>query len=342
MNETLFVESIQAAPSDVACRLVYADWLEERGDPRADLIRIEEEMRTLPVFSDRFWQLKPRRHELLQRSPKDWLATMRDGAECPPTFAHVPTGWKEWWRLIRVFTERWYRYPYLPDVGGRSSEVLATEERLGRKLPPSVREWVAFAYDVRGLWVEHDVLISDDHYVFGELVYRMEELPGYSALVLCQGERDRWRDTVLHANLDVPDPPVHGFTVDPDRRGSFVPLSQPLHGTLTYSVITLAMGRVPGGGGGFTAVLEEPDSILGELRGAFPVQCAFDRTVVFERENLLVVADLHEPSRCHLSVRLFKPLPRQTIPDFLWKYARRENSYGQVAEHISAVVSHRI
>ena len=245
---------------------------------------------------------QPRRHELLQRSPKTGSPRWRYGAECPPTFAHVPTGWKEWWRLIRVFTERWYRYPYLPDVGGRSF-VYWRPRAFGQELPPSVREWVAFAYDVRGLWVEHDVLISDDHYVFGELVYRMEELPGY--LRSCCA-RANGTDGATRSCMPILMCQTRPSTASPSTRtwrGSFVPLSQPLHGTLTYSVITLAMGRVPGGGGGFTAVLEEPDSILGELRGAFPVDRAFDRTVVFERENLLVVADLHEPpSRCHLSV----------------------------------------
>lgn len=46
-----FLEAIEAAPNDVACRLVYADWLEERGDARGELIRIEEEMNS-PTFRE--------------------------------------------------------------------------------------------------------------------------------------------------------------------------------------------------------------------------------------------------------------------------------------------------
>ena len=145
-KETPFLEAINAAPHDTATRLFYADWLEERGDPRAELIRIEEEMRPLPVFSDRFWQLKSRRYDLHQRLPKAWLEAMRYGTDCPPTFAHVPSNWQDWWRAIRVFAERWHRLHSLPDVGGRTTEIQETETRLGRQLPPSLKEWVAFAH----------------------------------------------------------------------------------------------------------------------------------------------------------------------------------------------------
>src|SRR5262245_19322229 len=103
--ETPFIEAIRANPNDVAARLVYADWLEERGDPRGEFIRIEEEMRPLPVFSDRFWELKPRRNELRQESTDNWLESMRYGTDCQPVFRHVPNGWREWWRLIREYTE---------------------------------------------------------------------------------------------------------------------------------------------------------------------------------------------------------------------------------------------
>jgi uncharacterized protein (TIGR02996 family) len=36
-----FVQRILAAPNDASVRLVYADWLEERGDPRATFLRVE-------------------------------------------------------------------------------------------------------------------------------------------------------------------------------------------------------------------------------------------------------------------------------------------------------------
>jgi serine/threonine-protein kinase len=39
-DEDAFLQAIAAAPEDDAPRLVYADWLEERGDPRAEYLRL--------------------------------------------------------------------------------------------------------------------------------------------------------------------------------------------------------------------------------------------------------------------------------------------------------------
>src|SRR5271170_4351847 len=36
-----FLAAIRASPYDDALRLVYADWLEERGDPRGEFLRLE-------------------------------------------------------------------------------------------------------------------------------------------------------------------------------------------------------------------------------------------------------------------------------------------------------------
>ena len=38
-DETPFIEAILASPEDKAPRLIYADWLEERGDPRGESSR---------------------------------------------------------------------------------------------------------------------------------------------------------------------------------------------------------------------------------------------------------------------------------------------------------------
>lgn len=62
MNEQndVFFQEIQSDPEDVVPRLVYADWLEENGDPLADLIRVQCELADLPVDS-------PDRAELVQQ-----------------------------------------------------------------------------------------------------------------------------------------------------------------------------------------------------------------------------------------------------------------------------------
>jgi uncharacterized protein (TIGR02996 family) len=44
-----FLEAIRANPRDEALRLVYADWLEDRGDPRAEYLRLCDQLRRVQV-----------------------------------------------------------------------------------------------------------------------------------------------------------------------------------------------------------------------------------------------------------------------------------------------------
>jgi uncharacterized protein (TIGR02996 family) len=43
MTDDAFLREVIACPHDAACRLVYADWLDERGDPRGAYLRAEAE-----------------------------------------------------------------------------------------------------------------------------------------------------------------------------------------------------------------------------------------------------------------------------------------------------------
>jgi uncharacterized protein (TIGR02996 family) len=48
MDDDRFLQAIEAAPDDETAKLVYADWLEERGDIRAEFIRLENQLTHLP------------------------------------------------------------------------------------------------------------------------------------------------------------------------------------------------------------------------------------------------------------------------------------------------------
>ena len=47
MTDDAFLAAILATPDDDSPRLIYADWLEERGDPRGELLRVECRLRLL-------------------------------------------------------------------------------------------------------------------------------------------------------------------------------------------------------------------------------------------------------------------------------------------------------
>src|SRR5947209_2475323 len=72
-----FFHAIQQQPDDDALRLVYADSLEDCGDPasaaRAALIRVQVELAAAPPCSQRAADLAARQDELLADWERVWL-----------------------------------------------------------------------------------------------------------------------------------------------------------------------------------------------------------------------------------------------------------------------------
>ena len=71
MNEGAFLTAILEQPADRTVRLVYADWLEERGDPRAEVLRLEPASIT-----------PPRLKALCKHFDPAWLALLNAGIQC--------------------------------------------------------------------------------------------------------------------------------------------------------------------------------------------------------------------------------------------------------------------
>jgi uncharacterized protein (TIGR02996 family) len=86
-----FMPAIQADPDDDVPRLIYADWLEDRGDPRGEFIRVQCELadRRTPYF--RREELEQRERELLARHDAEWTAPLR--------------GWVNHWKFRRGFVD---------------------------------------------------------------------------------------------------------------------------------------------------------------------------------------------------------------------------------------------
>jgi uncharacterized protein (TIGR02996 family) len=71
-----FLRAILAEPDEDAPRLVYADWLDEHGDPRGEFIRVQIESARLEEDHPRQAELKPREGELFDRHGREWLAPL--------------------------------------------------------------------------------------------------------------------------------------------------------------------------------------------------------------------------------------------------------------------------
>jgi uncharacterized protein (TIGR02996 family) len=72
--EVQLLRAIAADPTNDATRLVYADWLTERGDPRGELISLELTLRDLDDFDERKKPTTARIRQLVEAHGKAWLA----------------------------------------------------------------------------------------------------------------------------------------------------------------------------------------------------------------------------------------------------------------------------
>lgn len=50
VDDNFFLRGILSSPQDVALRQAYSDWLDERGDPRGEFLRIQPALQRFPVF----------------------------------------------------------------------------------------------------------------------------------------------------------------------------------------------------------------------------------------------------------------------------------------------------
>src|SRR5262249_2869178 len=92
MSRDAFLADIIANPDDDDLRLVYADWLEDHGQPeRAEFIRLQIEVARRTGGEDSrwlIWKKRPREKELLEKHGKAWIE------EQPPWARDAPAFWR--------------------------------------------------------------------------------------------------------------------------------------------------------------------------------------------------------------------------------------------------------
>jgi uncharacterized protein (TIGR02996 family) len=340
-----FLSAIEAAPADRTRRLVFADWLDEHDDSRGELIRVEEEMRELPVFADRFWELKPRRNALRVQAGSEWCGRMRYGTECEPVFRHgIPDGWRERWRLIREFTERWHRIP-MPDVGGRQAEIDRSEVRAASgsyfgsifrfrqtesrgRLPASMREWIAFLHDVR-----EAEGANPDSTLNWSAAHLAGTVPGHAAASLWwsrdpeDGRLGDMHFAVRFSDFHQLDPPVCAYheRLNDNYDVQFVTSNAPWADSVSAFALDYLLSYSYGAGG-FVVPVNQIADLRRAIHDAFPCQVQFGVGEWSEADGILIRLEpwLGTGSEFQLIVRVAKPLLREQAPDFLWEYARRD------------------
>lgn len=76
-QEPALLQAILNDPDDDALRLVYADWLEEHGDPRSEFIRVQLQLARLPRTDPAYRRLWERELELIRAHKEEWFGAMR-------------------------------------------------------------------------------------------------------------------------------------------------------------------------------------------------------------------------------------------------------------------------
>jgi uncharacterized protein (TIGR02996 family) len=75
-EELAFIERIREQPDDDGPRLIFADWLDERGDPRGEFIRVQCALARLPDGDARRSNLELAEHQLLESHQAAWTAPL--------------------------------------------------------------------------------------------------------------------------------------------------------------------------------------------------------------------------------------------------------------------------
>ncbi|MCA9068944.1 MAG: TIGR02996 domain-containing protein [Planctomycetaceae bacterium] len=72
-TEHVFLREIELHPEDNTRRLIYADWLDEQGDPRGEYLRVHCELAGLLQSDERYEELLAREKELQLQLAPEWL-----------------------------------------------------------------------------------------------------------------------------------------------------------------------------------------------------------------------------------------------------------------------------
>ena len=81
--EHAFLQAVLEDPDNDLPRLAYADWLDEQGDPRGELIRVQCELFPLTEEDERFRPLYKREQTLLKRYKDEWLGPLKELTQHP-------------------------------------------------------------------------------------------------------------------------------------------------------------------------------------------------------------------------------------------------------------------
>jgi uncharacterized protein (TIGR02996 family) len=133
MTDDEFLAAIEMSPDYSAQRAVYADWLEQQGDPRAELVRLEDELWRRPIDLVRFRRQYPRRLELRAKFDAQWGARI-----ARPSSAEIK---QRLATLAELDPDR--KDGYQVNAPLAEAQIVEIEQRVGCTLPAQYRRFIA-------------------------------------------------------------------------------------------------------------------------------------------------------------------------------------------------------
>jgi uncharacterized protein (TIGR02996 family) len=136
-EEAAFLKAVLELPDDDGPRLVYADWLDERGDPRGEFIRVQCELARLAEDDPRRGELQAREGALLTAHRREWNQPLYQLlTETSPSISH-----RERREIVRRCT---YRRGFVEGVAVRTAVFVTCTDPLFRLGPlRAARLWDA-------------------------------------------------------------------------------------------------------------------------------------------------------------------------------------------------------
>ena len=135
-EDEAFLAAIRENPRDDTTRLVYADWLDERGDPRGEWLRIHVQLKQFVADGRLYYPLANRQQRLEWDAEIDpaWLMTVRR----PSWTGTEIRNWREFYDALNIEPEGWEETVPKPTV----EQLDRFEAETGFRLPQSYREYI--------------------------------------------------------------------------------------------------------------------------------------------------------------------------------------------------------
>ncbi len=219
--------------------------------------------------------------------------------------------WSANWRAFDRFVREWLKTTFTRDP--QSSEIDTFERCAGIALPPSAREWCAFALACRNL----------DHFSWRDCLV-VEPVRGHDAVsLLIQGEADYYW-AIETENLSLPDPPVIGYGMDYDSNETAFAKDGMWAPTVTTFAFDYFLSYLHSPGGGFSVRQSSKQFDQSRLLAEFGEPVCFGHLKLFHSDGVLIVMGGLPPSWRHevISVEIQTKRPFTRLPRLVQSLAK--------------------